>query len=494
MSLTNRSTDLPDGDAPQVFNEVTDDSKITVLVVDDDPDLLDLTATFLERERGEFDILREQGAEDVLARLDGETVDAVVSDYDMPRMNGLDLLDAIREEHEELPFILFTAKGSEEIASEAVSKGVTDYLQKGSDVSQYSLLANRIENAAEQYETTRALKRSQEKFSKLVMNSSDVLAIVNDSGEFEYISPACEQVLGYGQRELVGECAFDYMPVEDRKDAMEEFFSAIENPKTQPIIEFRFRQPDDEYVRLEARGANMFDDDFINGFVVNARDITHLKERERELEQQNERLKDMRTIISHDINDPLHVASDSLVLYGETGEEEYLDKIRRSLDRIDSLIDQVSTMADNETKVDELEQVSLNQTAQDAWGLVDTEAATLHVADSKEFEADTIRIRQVFENLFRNAIEHNDGDVTIYVGTTDSGIYIEDTGTGIPEDTRDRVFESGYTTDTDKTGFGLNIAKQIVVGHGWDIDLSDGEDGGARFEITGISFEPLICD
>lgn len=494
MSLTNRTAELQEGDTPQVFNEVTDTDEIRVLAVDDDPDLLDLTATFLERERGNFEVLEESFPQDALDSLEEETVDAIVSDYDMPRMNGLEFLEAVRENHPDLPFILFTAKGSEQIASEAISKGVTDYLQKKSGASQYSLLANRIENAVEQYDARRALKRSQEKFSKLVMNSTDVLAIVNDSGQFEYISPACEHTLGYEQKELVGECAFDYMPTEDRKSAMEQFFAAIEDPEVEPIIEFQFQRPDGGCTHLEARGRNMFDDDFIDGFVVNARDITHLKEREQELEQQNERLKDMRKMISHDLRDPLSAALDSLVLYQQTGEDANLEKIGRSLNRANSLIDHVSTMADSETKVEEIEQVSLNQIVQDAWEMIETDAATLQVADSKEFEADPLRIRQVFENLIRNAIDHNDGEVTIHIGTTDAGVYIEDSGSGVPESNRERIFESGFTTSPEKTGFGLNIAKQIIVGHGWDIDVSEGKEGGARFEITGITFQPLICD
>lgn len=494
MSLSDRPADRKSRDSPRVFNEVADGDGITVLAVDDDPDLLDLTATFLERERDEFDVVAEQHVEDALDRLEEDTIDVIVSDYDMPEMNGLEFLAAIREEYENLPFILFTAKGSEEIASEAVSKGVTDYLQKETGASQYSLLANRIVNAFEQYEALRTLKRSQEKFSKLVMNSTDVLAIVNENGEFEYISPACEHTLGYEQTELVEESAFDYMPTEDRQNAMEEFFDAVENPEKEPIIEFRFQRPDGGYTILEARGKNMFEDDFIDGFVVNARDITNLKEREQELRQQNERLKDMRSVISHDLRDPISAASDSLVLYRETGDEEYLGKIDRALDRMDSLVDQVGTMADNETKVDETEQVALDDIAQEAWRMVDTEPGQLHVADSKEFEADPIRIRQVFEHLFRNAIDHNAGEITVHIGTTDSSIYVEDTGTGIPEEDHDRIFESGYTTDPEKAGFGLNIVRQIVVGHGWNLVVSEGDEGGTRFEITDITFQPLICD
>ena len=479
-----------------IFVGIERSSEIAVLVVDDDPDLLDLTASFLSRERDEFAVKSETDPETALDRIAEDGIDVIVSDYDMPKMDGLEFLEAVREEHGEIPFILFTGKGSEEIASKAISNGVTDYLQKGTDSSQYSLLSNRITNAHEQHEARTRLKQSQRKFSKLVTNSTDMLGIVNAQGRFEYISPVCEDLLGFEQSELIGECAFDYMPVEDRKHAMEQFFEAIENPEQKPVIEHGFRTADGGYTVLETRGRNMFDDDFIDGFVVNARDISALKKREQELKQQNQQLKDMRTVISQDIRGPIGVASNSLTLFRETGENEHLDRVERSIGRIDSLIDRILMMAEHEHGIEDVEQVSLADVAKCAWGMVgaDTDRAELHIVDSRELDADPNALKQAFENLFANAIEHATGKVIVRVGTTDGGIYVEDTGPGIPEDAREEVFESGYTTTAGNPGFGLNITKQIVVGHGWNIDVSDSEEGGARFEITGVTFRPTVCE
>jgi PAS domain S-box-containing protein len=478
--------------SPRVFGDVETDLDIRVLAVDDDPDMLDLTATFLEREREEFEVEAEDDVEVALERIEEESFDAIVSDHDMPQMTGLEFLEAIRENHKDIPFILFTGKGSEEIASEAISQGVTDYLQKGAGSSHYSLLANRLINAVEQYESKKNLERSQEKFSKLVMNSTDVLAVVDESGFFDYISPACEHTLGYEQEELIGECAFDYMPPEDRQDAMERFFAAVEDPELEPTIEFRFEDPDGNFTYLGARGKNLFDDDFIEGFVVNARDITAQKERERELERQNEQLKDMRNVISHEIRSPVSVATDSLVLYRESGEPQYLDKIETAVERIDSLVDQILELSEFEMEVGETRGVPLKEAALDAWEMVSSDGNELRIESSRAIEADPHQFQQALENLFQNAVEHNDGPMTISVGTIDSGFYVEDCGTGIPEPERTDVFESGYTTDPDHTGFGLNIVKQIVVGHGWEIEICDGEDGGARFEITGVTFQPEV--
>ena len=134
---------------------------MSVLVVDDDPAAADLAATQLERLRDAIDVTVETGVDDALARFEGDpgAFDCVVSDYNMPRMDGLELLTTVREISADVPFVLFTSKGSEEIASEAVSAGVTDYLQKGTGTERYELLANRVVNAVEAH---RAEERADE--------------------------------------------------------------------------------------------------------------------------------------------------------------------------------------------------------------------------------------------------------------------------------------------------------------------------------------------
>jgi len=482
------------GQETKLFEEDVTDSKISVLAVDDDPDVVDMTATFLEKEQTEFDVTIEIGAEAALERLreHPEAIDASVSDYDMPKLNGLEFLAEVRSEFGDLPFILFTSKGSEEIASEAISKGVTDYLQKEMGTSQYSVLANRLCNAVEKYRARKTLEESEEKFSKMVVNSTDFISVVSEDARFEYVSPSAEHIIGYDPAEMVGDSVFDYVHPDDRQEVMEEFFAAVENPEQEPVVEFRLNNPDRNGTVVESRGKNLLEDDVIEGFIVNTRDITALKEREWELKEHNKKLEDMRGAISQDLRDPLGVATDSLALYRETGEGEHLERVEKSIDRIDRLLEQVIAMAECEMDVRETEAVSITEILRAVWDTLETDEAKLQVEDAKRFEADPSRLRQVFENLLRNAIEHSNGDVTIHVGTIDSGIYVEDTGPGIPEEDRPKVFESGYTTEPGNAGFGLNIVEQIVLGHGWDIDITEGEHGGTRFEITGITFHPAL--
>ena len=134
------------------------DGGIFILHVDDERDLGDLASLYLERENDQFTVITESTVESALETLAEQEFDCIVSDYDMPGMNGLEFLEAVRSTHPSLPFILFTGKGSEEIASEAISAGVTDYLQKEIGSDQYTVLANRIENTVAQSRAEREVE------------------------------------------------------------------------------------------------------------------------------------------------------------------------------------------------------------------------------------------------------------------------------------------------------------------------------------------------
>ncbi len=101
-------------------------------------------------------------------------------------------------------------------------------------------------------------------------------------------------------------------------------------------------------------------------------------------------------------------------------------------------------------------------------------------------KADENRLRQLFGNLFRNAIEHGGNDVTITVGDLDDGFYVADNGSGIPDEERDQVFEAGHTSAETGTGLGLSIVKEIADAHDWTVSATESSEGGARFEIIGV--------
>ena len=719
--------------------------EVRVLHVDDEPDFADMTATFLERENDRFEIETATDAGEGLEYLNKNEYDCVVSDYDMPGKDGIEFLRMVREEYPAFPFILFTGKGSEEVASEAISAGVTDYLQKESGTEQYELLANRIENVVTQsraeqklkkeqafieqaidtlddilyvidtdgslrrwnsrlsevtgytdaelsemktyelfpeehresafsvaeealsagqatfevemltsdgdripYEFTgarltdaegrlmgivgvgrditerkereRDLRRTQERlnlavegaglgvwdwdiesgeikhneqwaeilgmppeegvvsiesvrdrfhpedlpeseektqevlegkksrydkevrrettdgewkwirtvgrvaerdedgqptravgvnididerkkqkeelerYKTFVESSSDVITHMDADGTVLYQSPAAKEVFGYEQEDLVGDNAFEYVHPDDRERAAEEFYAILEDSgKDSGKVEYRALDADGEYVWTESVGKDQRGTE-AGGVVINQRDISERKKKEK-------RLDEFASVVSHDLRNPLSVAKGRLELAQEDCDSEHLESVEEALERMDALIEDILTLAREGSSVGEMKTVGTEEIIEDCWSNVETGNATLVTQLERDVEADPRRLKQLCENLVRNAVEHGstgnqteyddavehgDENVTVTVGELDEGdgFYVADDGDGVPEEKHDEIFETDYSTSEQGTGFGLRIVEGIVEAHGWDIEVTESQDGGARFEIN----------
>ena len=131
----------------------------------------------------------------------------------------------------------------------------------------------------------------------------------------------------------------------------------------------------------------------------------------------------------------------------------------------------------------EIERVLLPMLADQCWQNVAASGATLCNASTLTLWADPSSLRRVLENLFRNAIEHNDADIRMEVGDLDEadGFYVADDGSGIPERVRDSVFEPGVSTGCDRSGLGLSIVAQVVEAHDWQIRVSESDAGDRAF-------------
>ncbi|MFB6221872.1 MAG: PAS domain S-box protein [Halolamina sp.] len=208
--------------------------------------------------------------------------------------------------------------------------------------------------------------------------------------------------------------------------------------------------------------------------------------REEELRLQNERLDKFADVVAHDLRNPLSVAEGFLELAEKTGDPEQFAKVESALDRIGQLIDDLLTLAQGEVTVESRERIALGDAAERAWELVDTGRASLSVHEPPTVSGDPSRLRQLFENLFRNSVEHGGvDDVTVTVGALadDEGFYVEDDGSGIPPERRDIVLDHGVTFSDEGTGFGLSIVANIARAHGWTVSVTESEAGGARFEF-----------
>jgi PAS domain S-box-containing protein len=169
---------------------------VRVLCVDDEPQVLELTEAYLERELPAAELLTATGTAAALDALEGERVDCVVSDYDMPDGTGIDLLRSVRADHPDLPFVLFTGKGSEEVGSEAVSAGVTDYLQKAGP-EKFELLANRIRDAVDQRRVERDLDDTRRTLEQLHETALDLRAIEGRAEAYDHALEAAVEVLAF---------------------------------------------------------------------------------------------------------------------------------------------------------------------------------------------------------------------------------------------------------------------------------------------------------
>ncbi len=250
---------------------------------------------------------------------------------------------------------------------------------------------------------------------------------------------------------------------------------------------------------LEVSVSRLVHNDQLIGDLCVLRDITDRKAYERELEELNTRLERKNdtlerlvSVISHDIANPVQVIQGNVHL-ARSGDdvETRLETIESNAERIEAIIDDTLALA-RDAETDSLESVELPAVANRAWTHVETEAATLDVDCDLAVRGDPGRVEQLFENFFRNAVEHGGSDVAVRVGGLDGndtgrqGFFVADDGTGIAEDDPDAVLEEGYTTSEDGTGLGLTIVSEIVESHGWQMRVTDSEAGGARFEITGL--------
>ncbi|WP_418281230.1 PAS domain S-box protein [Halorubrum sp. DTA98] len=357
-----------------------------------------------------------------------------------------------------------------------------------------------------------------ERFREFLEYGTDIVTVVDADGRVRYESPSVEEVLGYEQGSLVGRSPLGYVHPKDRERVTEGFYRALDETNAAGSMEFRYRTADGDWVWLESRTRTLPDDAVAGRLVINSRDVTERKRRERRLVDRNERLDRFASIVSHDLRNPLSVVRASMEMAELKDDTEPLVRGRRAADRIDQLITELLTLARQGTGVDDPTEFTLAGVAHDAWETAGDAAADLTVREDARIYADRSRLRQALENLFRNCVEHGSTSnraepddsvehgstgnrlaadetdrtpvVSVTVAATDGGFLVADDGPGIDPKHDERVFEPGFTTEDDGTGYGLDIVREIVDAHGWSIGTTrtahDGwseETSGARFEI-----------
>ena len=229
-----------------LFNDFGTES-IDLMLVDDSRDILDLSELVLGKENDDFSVQTNTDPEEVLTSFENCELDAIVSDYDMPQMTGIELLEEVRETDQDFPFILYTGKGTEEVAVDAINAGVTDYFQKEAGTEHYSVIANSIRNSVEKY---RDSERSHI-LRNIVDRSDNPIVVTNTDSEIVYVNPAHEEVSGYSFEDLLGENPSMFGSEQHPEELFEEMYESLFAGQEFEIDNMRNRNSEGEIYEID---------------------------------------------------------------------------------------------------------------------------------------------------------------------------------------------------------------------------------------------------
>jgi K+-sensing histidine kinase KdpD len=352
------------------------------------------------------------------------------------------------------------------------------------------------------HEETRALLQAdsrKEAAQRLLRTIEDVLnhpaAVIRlATADDELLDPVAvseEAVALAGERdpERVGETAVGTAYAEDRTIVVEH---SAESP-------FPYDHGPDWsglYVPISGHGAISIEDPDPGEITVTDRRLVELLaanaeavfgrfEQERTAALQRANLDELTGLLSHDLKNLLNVVTGRVAMARqETGEDEHLPAAESTLQRIDAVIDDAVTLAREGTRINEWDRIPLADVVREVWTTAGSPDADLVVGDDLGMIAcDRSGLQQLLENLIRNAVDHAGPAPSIVVEPLPDGFAVGDDGPGIAPDEADRIFESGYTTSDEGTGWGLAIVDSIAEAHDWTVTVTRSEAGGARFEI-----------
>jgi len=459
-----------------------------VLLADEPADGDDPAATL--RDAG-IDVARATSAADAKTRLADGEFDCLVCG--LGGEAGAKLVRAVRDAGWRLPVVVY-APADPELVRTAVDADIAAFLPRG-DHDPDEVEA-RVRAAVDAEATPRP--RDRQLLDAIFERVPVHLFVKDESGRHVRVSEATidDPDAFVGKRDL----DLDIVSEEHGRRALADDRTVVETGD--PVIDQEEYLPHRDQWNLTSKVPWYGEDGEVRGIIGVAWDITERKRRQEEVRRQNERLEEFARVVSHDLRNPLNVAKGHLEL---APDDEHVVAAREAVVRMDEVVEDVLTLArEGQTDVDP-EPIDLSAVVRDAWetagdgeGVLRTDALPGIVL------GDESRVKRLFENLFRNATEHaavDGGSVTVTVGGIDDhppttndptrdeawvGFYVADDGPGIPAEERERVFEPEYSGD-DGTGLGLPIVRSIADAHGWRIDVSESADGGARFDVTGVT-------
>ncbi|WP_164471519.1 ATP-binding protein [Halosimplex salinum] len=372
-------------------------------------------------------------------------------------------------------------------------------------------LATVVGNALETYDERRRRAAESSLFTTFLADAELAVFAKDREGRHLYKSDIEDDVdpaSVVGRTDL--EITADYM----REKARADFEDDMRVVETGVPIYDRVREYDHDGHTHWARTTKVpwrDDDGEVQGIVGYAEDITDQKRFERHLAEQSERIDQFITYVAHDLRTPLQIAYGH-VDRARAGADDALNGIETSIHRIEDIVEDLARLS-KRSGTEGLSSETLRSfraeslttefvpLVENVWSVLsDGEAdLTVDLPEDTVVAVDAKTLRPLFENLFKNALDHAGPNVSVRVGALDRGFFVEDDGPGIPDSERSKVTKSGYTTAEDGTGTGLDIVAETVEQHGWDLHITaaspahdtprngpDGESPGARIEVAGV--------
>jgi PAS domain S-box-containing protein len=481
--------------------------QLRVLVVAADADTRSRTATALRRV-GAFSVSTTSDSDSIPDRV-GETdshaavgddrtdraVDCVVADHTPPAVNALELARAGDESQSAVPVVLFPADGSERLAGEALAAGVDGYVPNTGADDDYETLAERVHAVATAHHDRVAHEERFEYYRAIVETMLDGAHIIDDSGERVYFNGRSSFVHDIDEDRLLTEAPQVFVEEGIMSQADLDRYGTVvgellDGVRDTARVEMSLDLPNSGERTVETRLTRL-DGERLRGVVGTTRDVTDRVRTERRLAARNDQLTNLARFFSHDLRNPLNVAAGYATLARETGETEHFDRLDDALDRMDSLVDDLLALTTRTVGELDRTDVSLPVAARQAWENVDTEDATLAVDTDSVVRANEGLLLRLFENLFRNAVEHGGPTVTVTIRDVDGGFVVDDDGTGFPAN-REELLDLGVSGG-EGTGLGLAIVAENADAHDWSVALEESPDGGARieFDLTQSETTPL---
>jgi two-component system, cell cycle sensor histidine kinase and response regulator CckA len=487
-----------------------------ILIVDDEPRMCDSLEVLLSNEG--YKTQTAYSGQEALKWLEQRNIDLVLLDIVMPDMNGLDIMDHIKQRQMDSLVIVITGHASVDSAIESLRRGAHDYLRKPFEFDE---LVKRVENAVEQKRLKKEcevingkLQLSERRYQYLVNNFPDIIYTVNLEGSFTYVNPAWERVLGHAAEMVIGRTFADFALQESAAECLNMLKRVEKEGVTISDASCTLVHADGSIRLFSMSGAPNLDSNAkVVGMVGMFRDITEQKKLEAQLTQA-QKMQAIGTLaggIAHDFNNLLMgIQGRTSLMFLNTdsthGHYEHLKGIESIVESGANLTKQLLGFARGgkyEVKPTDLNML-IDKSAQ-MFGRTRKEIR-IHTDFDREIwtvEVDRGQIEQVMLNLYVNAwhampeggdlflrtkkvhLQHEEAILFSIEPGPYIKITIEDTGIGMDEATRGRIFEPFFTTKEMGRGTGLGLASAygIVKNHGGIIDVSSERGGGTIFNI-----------